>query len=191
MKLLRAADGDDWEVGCLVVTGARPRTGKHNADNNDDILIHILSCALIFKIDMLQNTYFQHGKLTDGQHQDLYAIGPPLPDNSDIIGRPTARSREKGLIDICGYISRYLIVQFKAVGPGPEHKTLQDSVQVCSVTQDSGYYNAGCYVTSIQGLSIQCSVWCHGVAEGQHWPGHSNHLLPLCLVTIITINLRY
>ena len=113
----------------------------------------------------------------------------PLFHDSDIIGRPTARSREKGLIDICRYISRYLIVQFKAVGPGPEHKTLQDSVQVCSVTQGSGYYNAGCYVTLYTG-SIY-TVWCHGVAEGQHWPGHSNHLLPLCLVTIITINLGY
>ena len=59
----------------------------------------------------------------------------------------------------------------------------------CSVTQDSGYYNAGCYVTLYTG-SIY-TVWCHGVAEGQHWPGHSNHLLPLCPVTIITINLGY
>ena len=66
----------------------------------------------------------------------------------------------KAIVDIFRYISRYLIVQFKAVGPGPEHKTLQDSVQVCSVTQDSGYYNAGCYVTLYTGsiYTVQCVV---------------------------------
>ena len=55
-------------IGRSGVWSRSPRAGKHNADNNDDILLHNISCTLIFKIDMLKITYFQHGKLTDGEH---------------------------------------------------------------------------------------------------------------------------
>ena len=55
-------------IGRSGVWSRSPRAGKHNADNNDDILIHNLSGTLIFYIDMLQITYFQHGKQMDRQH---------------------------------------------------------------------------------------------------------------------------